>query len=225
MNVNRMLNILLKRMHDSVTSVDGQVSRRVQLWSAYPRSMSTNVSGVMKSFVAVQQSAGDVTHIYLSLDHPAVTEGVRCSCCSCCRCCRSCRSCSSSSCCGGEIWLLVVVFGCWLLLVVVGCCWLLLVVIGCCWLFLIIIGCYSLLLVVIGCCSLLFVFARFCVIVCAFVVVFVRRVCLRSPCRRHFPTPGAALLFPILGMHPQRMRGVGTVGEWQLLFVLFKVSY
>ena len=58
-------------------------------------------------------------------------------------------------------------------------------------------------------------------IVCAFVVVFVRRVCLRSPCRRHFPTPGAALLFPILGMHPQRMRGVGTVGEWQLLFVLF----
>ena len=120
MNVNRMLSILLERMHDLVTSVDGQVSRyvmivhvggtrcvtwsidriiqiharitwgvvlilaiffifflyvwlplpirsivrllfnvwlrRVQLWSVYPRSMSTTVSGVMKTFVAVKQT-------------------------------------------------------------------------------------------------------------------------------------------------------------------------
>ena len=121
MNVNRMLSILLERMHDLVTSVDGQVSRyvrivhvggtrcvtwsidriiqiharitwgvvlilaiffifflyvwlplpirsivrllfnvwlrRVQLWSVYPRSMSTTVSGVMKTFVAVKQNS------------------------------------------------------------------------------------------------------------------------------------------------------------------------
>ena len=75
-NIRRMLKMLLERMHEVVTNVAGVVSRRIQLWSAYPRAMSTNVSGVMKTFIGIQQSAGDVTHIYLSLDHPDPTEGL-----------------------------------------------------------------------------------------------------------------------------------------------------
>ena len=75
-NVRRMLKILVERMHEIVLDVDGTQARRVQLWLAYPRSMNTNVSGTTKRFYGIQQSAGEVTHMYFSLDHPDLLEGV-----------------------------------------------------------------------------------------------------------------------------------------------------
>ena len=66
------------RMVQPVHQVNGQFSTlySVQLWMCYPRIMSTEVSGTMKTFLALSQNAGEITHIYLSTAHASPIEGV-----------------------------------------------------------------------------------------------------------------------------------------------------
>ena len=75
-DVSATLKELLVRMRQPIEQVDGKVMRSVQLWMCYPRIMSTEVSGSMKTFLALPQNTGEVIHIYLSTAHTSPIEGI-----------------------------------------------------------------------------------------------------------------------------------------------------
>ena len=67
---------LLHRMRQPVEQPDGMILRSVQIWFCYPRILRTEISGTMKSLIALSQNAGEITHIYISSAHTSPIEGV-----------------------------------------------------------------------------------------------------------------------------------------------------